>query len=194
MEFKKLKTNKGNCINSLFLIKPKIFRDNRGFFYESWNQVHFDKKIGSTIFCQDNHSKSVQGVLRGIHYQLSPYAQGKLIRCTKGNIFDIAIDLRKNSKTYKEWIGVELNDINKFSLWIPEGFGHGFLTLSKDAEVQYKVTRKWHKDFEKSLLWSDPDIGINWPLSQLDNKMPLTSIKDSQAITIKEAEALDFVF
>lgn len=194
MDFKKLKTNKGNFINSLFLIKPKIFRDNRGFFYESWNQVNFDKKIGPTIFCQDNHSKSEKGVLRGIHYQLSPYAQGKLIRCTKGNIFDIAIDLRKKSATYKEWIGVELNDVNKFLLWIPEGFGHGFLTLSKDAEVQYKVTRKWHKGFEKSLLWSDPDIGINWPLSQIDKKMPLTSLKDSKAITIKEAEALDFVF
>ena len=194
MEFKKLKTNKGNFINSLFLIKPKIFRDNRGFFYESWNQVNFDKKIGPTIFCQDNHSKSEKGVLRGIHYQLSPYAQGKLVRCTKGKIFDIAIDLRKNSATYKEWIGVELNDVNKFLLWIPEGFGHGFLTLSEDAEVQYKVTRNWNKSFEKSLLWSDPDIAINWPLSQLDKKMPLTSPKDSQAITIKEAEALDFVF
>lgn len=194
MDFKKLKTNKGNFINNLFLIKPKIFKDNRGFFYESWNQIYFDKKVGPTIFCQDNHSKSEKGVLRGIHYQLSPYAQGKLVRCTKGKIFDIAIDLRKNSATYKEWIGVELNDENKFLLWIPEGFGHGFLTLSKDAEVQYKVTRNWHKSFEKSLLWSDPDIAINWPLSQLDKKMPLTSPKDSQAITIKEAEALDFVF
>ena len=184
MDFKKLKTNKGNFINNLFLIKPKIFKDNRGFFYESWNQLCFDKKVGHTIFCQDNHSKSEKGVLRGIHYQLSPYAQGKLVRCTKGKIFDIAIDLRKNSATYKEWIGVELNDVNKFLLWIPEGFGHGFLTLSEDAEVQYKVTRNWNKSFEKSLLWSDPDIAINWPLSQLD----------SQAITIKEAEALDFVF
>ena len=132
--------------------------------------------------------------MRGIHYQLSPYAQGKLVRCTKGKIFDIAIDLRKESNTFKEWIGVELNDLNKYLLWIPEGFGHGFLTLCQDTEVQYKVTKKWNKEFEKSLLWNDPDIDINWPLSQLNKKIPKTSIKDSQALTIKEAEELGFIF
>lgn len=194
MDFKNLKTNKGNLIDGILLIKPKIFRDDRGFFYESWNQVTFDEKVEPTIFCQDNHSKSEEGVLRGIHYQLSPYAQGKLVRCTKGKIFDIAIDLRKESNTFKEWIGVELNDLNKYLLWIPEGFGHGFLTLCQDTEVQYKVTKKWNKEFEKSLLWNDPDIDINWPLSQLNKKIPKTSIKDSQALTIKEAEELGFIF
>ena len=188
-----LKTNKNNLLDGIALIKPVIFSDQRGFFYESWNSVNFNEKIARKNFCQDNHSHSLRGVLRGIHYQLNPFAQGKLIRCTKGVIYDVAIDLRKNSPTYKEWAGVELNETNKYSLWIPEGFGHGFLTLSKVADVQYKVTKRWDKESEKSILWNDPDLKIDWPLNEIDNE-PLISEKDSAGLTIKQAEKFDFVF
>ena len=186
-----LKTNKGNSINEVILIKPDIFTDKRGFFYESWNSNSFKKIIGKTNFCQDNHSNSIKGVLRGIHYQLNPTAQGKLVRCTKGEIYDVAVDLRKRSNTYKEWIGVKLNELNKDLFWIPEGFGHGFLTLSDIAEVQYKVTKPWDKLSEKSLLWNDSDLNIDWPLNKIS---PILSKKDALGITIKEAENMDFVF
>ena len=186
-----LKTNKGNSINEVILIKPDIFTDKRGFFYESWNSNSFKKIIGKTNFCQDNHSNSIKGVLRGIHYQLNPTAQGKLVRCTKGEIYDVAVDLRKRSNTYKEWIGVKLNELNKDLFWIPEGFGHGFLTLSDIAEVQYKVTKPWDKLSEKSLLWNDSDLNIDWPLNKIS---PIISKKDALGITIKEAENMDFVF
>ncbi|ABV51064.1 dTDP-4-dehydrorhamnose 3,5-epimerase and related enzymes [Prochlorococcus marinus str. MIT 9215] len=186
-----LKTNKGNSINEVILIKPDIFSDKRGFFYESWNSNSFKKIIGNTNFCQDNHSNSIKGVLRGIHYQLNPTAQGKLVRCTKGEIYDVAVDLRKRSNTYKEWIGVKLNELNKNLFWIPEGFGHGFLTLSDIAEVQYKVTKPWDKLSEKSLLWNDSDLNIDWPLNKIS---PIISKKDALGITIKEAENMDFVF
>ena len=189
-----LKTNKNNLLDGVALIKPEIFFDQRGFFYESWNSVNFNETIAKKNFCQDNHSHSLRGVLRGIHYQLNPFAQGKLIRCTKGMIYDIAIDLRKNSPTYKEWAGIELNETNKYSLWIPEGFGHGFLTLSKVADVQYKVTKRWDKESEKSIIWNDPDLKIDWPLNKLDSHQPLISEKDSAGLTIKQAEKLDFVF
>ena len=189
-----LKTNKNNLLDGVALIKPEIFFDQRGFFYESWNSVNFNERIAKKNFCQDNHSHSLRGVLRGIHYQLNPFAQGKLIRCTKGVIYDVAIDLRKNSPTYKEWAGIELNETNKYSLWIPEGFGHGFLTLSKVADVQYKVTKRWDKESEKSILWNDPDLKIDWPINKLDSHQPLISEKDSAGLTIKQAEKLDFVF
>ena len=189
----KLKTNKNNLLDGVILIKPRIFYDQRGFFYESWNSVNFNENIAITDFCQDNHSRSSKGVLRGIHYQLNPFAQGKLIRCTKGRIFDVAVDLRKDSATYKEWVGIELNETNKYLLWIPEGFGHGFLTLSKEADVQYKVTEKWNKESEKSILWNDPDLNIDWPLKLIVNG-PLISKKDSAGLTIKQAEKLNFVF
>ena len=188
-----LKTNKNNLLDGVALIKPEIFSDQRGFFYESWNSVNFNKTIARKNFCQDNHSHSLRGVLRGIHYQLNPFAQGKLIRCTKGVIYDVAIDLRKNSPTYKEWISVLLNETNKHLLWIPEGFGHGFLTLSKVADVQYKVTQRWDKESEKSILWNDPDLKIDWPLNEIDNE-PLISEKDSAGLTFKQAEKFDFVF
>ena len=188
-----LKTSKNNLLDGVLLIKPEIFSDNRGFFYESWNEDKFNEKISLKNFCQDNHSQSSNGVLRGIHYQLNPFAQGKLIRCTKGRIFDVAIDLRKDSPTYREWASIELNETNKYLLWIPEGFGHGFLTLSKVADVQYKVTKKWNKESEKSILWNDPDLSIDWPLKILVDE-PLVSKKDSAGLTIKQAEKLNFVF
>ena len=190
----RLKTNKNNLLEGVILIKPKIFSDIRGFFYESWNSVKFNEKIAVTNFCQDNHSHSLKGVLRGIHYQLNPFAQGKLIRCIKGEIFDVAIDLRKDSPTYKEWASIELNETNKYLLWIPEGFGHGFLTLSSFADVQYKVTKKWDKESEKSILWNDPDLKIDWPINKLDSDEPLLSEKDSNGFTMKQAEKHNFIF
>ena len=190
----KLKTNKNNLLDGVILIKPRIFYDQRGFFYESWNSVNFNENIAITDFCQDNHSRSSKGVLRGIHYQLNPFAQGKLIRCTKGAIYDVAIDLRKNSPTYKEWASIELNEINKFLLWIPEGFGHGFLTLSNFAELQYKVTKRWEKKSEKSIVWNDPDLKINWPFDQINDDELIISEKDSNGLTIKQAEEQDFIF
>ena len=189
-----LKTNKNNLLEDVILIKPEIFTDKRGFFYESWNSVNFNEKIAVKNFCQDNHSHSLRGVLRGIHYQLNPHAQGKLIRCTKGAIYDVAVDLRKNSPTYKEWISIELNETNKNLLWIPEGFGHGFLTLSQFADVQYKVTKEWDRESEKSILWDDPDLKIDWPINKLDSDQPLISEKDSLGLTVKQAEMLDFIF
>ncbi len=191
MIINKLETNKGNVLNYVFLIKPEIYFDERGFFYESWNSKKFNEKFGHVNFCQDNHSHSSRGVIRGIHYQLDPYSQGKLVRCTRGSIFDIAVDLRKNSPTYKEWVGIELNEKNKYLLWIPEGFGHGFLTISRVADVQYKVTKKWDKDSEKIILWNDPDLKIDWPLKRIK---PLVSEKDSLGLTSQQAEKLNFVF
>ncbi len=194
MKASKLRTNNGKLLDGVLLIKPEIFTDYRGFFYESWNSISFNETISVEKFCQDNHSHSKKGVLRGIHYQSNPKAQGKLIRCTRGNIYDVAVDLRKKSKTYKEWVGIELNALNKYLLWIPEGFGHGFLTLTNFADVQYKVTRQWDKNCEKSILWNDPDLKIDWPLNKLDEFEPILSIKDSIAITIKQAEKLNLVF
>ncbi len=194
MQTIKLKTKQNNFLDGVLLINPEIFSDSRGFFYESWNSASFNKKVSHSNFCQDNHSQSSKGVLRGIHYQVNPHAQGKLVRCTKGLIYDVAVDLRKESKTYKEWIGIRLNEKNKYLLWIPEGFGHGFLTLSKFAEVQYKVTKQWNKISEKSILWNDPDLKIDWPLSELDEIKPIISKKDSAGITINQAEKLNLVF
>ncbi len=189
-----LKTNKNNLLDGVALIKPEIFFDQRGFFYESWNSVNFNETIAKKNFCQDNHSSSSRGVLRGIHYQLNPFAQGKLIRCTKGMIYDVAIDLRKNSPTYREWAGIELNETNKYSLWIPEGFGHGFLTLSKVADVQYKVTKRWDKESEKSIIWNDTDLKIDWPLNKINEDDLRISEKDSNGLTMKQAEELNFIF
>ena len=194
MQTIKLKTKQNNFLDGVLLINPEIFSDSRGFFYESWNSASFNKKVQQANFCQDNHSQSSKGVLRGIHYQVNPHAQGKLVRCTKGAIYDVAVDLRKESKTYKEWIGIRLNEENKYLLWIPEGFGHGFLTLSRFAEVQYKVTRQWNKISERSILWSDPDLKIDWPVSELDERKPIISKKDSAGITINQAEKLNLVF
>ena len=193
MNIKKLKNNNGNLFEAQLII-PEIYEDKRGFFYESWNEELFNKYIGETKFCQDNHSLSKKGVLRGLHYQLNPYAQGKLINCTAGKIYDIAVDLRKDSATFKEWIGIELSSKNKFMLWIPEGFAHGFLTLSDTAEVQYKTTKKWHKEAEKSIIWNDRDLNLKWPVKELDDNCPILSIKDEHAMTINEAEEKNYLY
>lgn len=164
------------------IIEPKVFGDERGFFFESFNQKLFEEAIGRPVtFVQDNHSKSSKGVLRGLHYQLSPYAQGKLVRCVVGEVFDVAVDIRKNSPTFGQWVGLNLSAENKRQLWIPEGFAHGFLTLSETAEFVYKTTSFYHQASERSIRWDDRDISIAWPCT--GNGFVLAS-KDLNAQTL----------
>ena len=190
MEYLKVNSNKGNVIKGPLVIKPKIFIDDRGYFFESWNHKEFTKIISKEVnFVQDNHSKSKFGVLRGLHYQLRPRAQEKLVRCTKGAVFDVLVDIRKDSVTYGEWFSINLNEKNKYQLWIPEGFVHGFLTLKDLSEVQYKTNEYWDKDYERSLLWKDLDINISWPVLNSNKKCNIiTNHKDSIAPTLKEIE------
>lgn len=151
-------------IPDVLLIEPEIFGDNRGFFFESFNQENFEKVIGKKInFVQDNHSKSIKGVLRGLHYQLPPKAQGKIVRVTQGEVFDVVVDLRQSSATFGKWVGEILSSENKKQIWIPEGFAHGFLTLSDTAEFLYKTTDFYSLEHEHSISWNDPNIGIKWP-------------------------------
>jgi dTDP-4-dehydrorhamnose 3,5-epimerase len=165
-------------IPEVILIEPQIFADERGFFFESYHEAKFSEAVGKAIhFVQDNHSKSVKGVLRGLHYQLEPMAQGKLVRVTEGEIFDVAIDIRKHSPTFGKYVSAVLSAENKHQLWIPEGFAHGFLTLSDTAEVLYKTTAFYSKEHDRSILWNDKTIAINWP-----NVAPIIlSEKDAQA-------------
>ena len=189
-DHKQLSTTKGIKVNGPILIKPKIFRDERGFFFESWNQKDWEDILKQynqvpQNFCQDNHSKSCKGVLRGLHFQKRPYPQAKLVRCIFGEIYDVAVDIRKNSISYGEWVGTYLNSTNNHQFWIPEGFAHGFLTISQYAEVNYKTTNYWNKNFEESLLWNDSDISIDWPLESLKNETLKISDKDKNAKTFK---------
>ena len=188
MEYFNINSNKGNLIKGPLIIKPSIFRDNRGYFFESWNNSEFNTIISREVdFVQDNHSKSKFGVLRGLHYQLKPKAQAKLVRCTKGEIFDVLVDIRKDSDTYCEWSSIVLNEKNKLQFWIPEGFAHGFMSLKDFSEVQYKTNEYWDKDHERSLLWKDSDLNINWPLANTNEKCKIiTNYKDSIAPTLKE--------
>ena len=186
MKFEFLKSNKGYQFSGIFHIFPKIFEDSRGFFYESWNQDEFNKLVNKEVnFVQDNHSKSKKGVLRGLHYQLPKKTQGKLVRCSSGKVFDVFVDLRKNMNTFGQWGGVELNSDQKNLIWIPEGFAHGFLTISQFAELQYKTTNFWSSAHEKSILWNDSYINISWPLTKLGLEKPNLSYKDSSAETLK---------
>lgn len=169
-------------LDGVVVLKPQVFGDERGWFTESFNCRRFREVTGhSGAFVQDNHSRSEHGVLRGIHFQTPAAAQGKLIRATRGEIFDVAVDLRQNSPTFGQWYGVRLSADNHRQLWVPVGFGHAFLVLSSVAEVQYKVDEHWSPDHERSLLWSDPAIGITWP--DVDNI--LLSEKDERATTLK---------
>ena len=181
-------TKNGNLVNGPLVISPNIFEDDRGFFYESWNDKTFKEilKKEDICFVQDNHSKSSIGVLRGLHYQLPPFAQGKLVRCTLGEIYDVAIDLRKNSLTFGESISVKLSSNNKNQFWIPEGFAHGFLTLSNFAEVQYKATNFWNKSSERSIKWNDKDLKIDWPTKEIGEEQIKTNQKDSNGKKLKD--------
>ncbi|MFM5019578.1 dTDP-4-dehydrorhamnose 3,5-epimerase [Aeromonas rivipollensis] len=159
------------------IIEPKVFGDERGFFFESFNQQQFEAAIGRSVnFVQDNHSKSSKGVLRGLHYQLPPHAQGKLVRCVVGEVFDVAVDIRQSSPTFGQWVGVHLSAENKRQLWIPEGFAHGFVTLSETAEFLYKTTNYYSPCSETCIKWNDESLAISWPENN-----PLLSNKDSQA-------------
>ena len=178
MKIKKLFINQNTLLKGPLLIKNKVFFDERGYFKESWNQKKFNEIIGSNeVFVQDNHSLSYKGVLRGMHYQRAPMEQGKLLRCIKGKIFDVLVDIRKDSQTNMKWIGLELDSNNHEQLWIPKGFAHGFLTLTDEAEVQYKTTEYWSKEHEETIKWDDPQIAIKWPVT----KPPKLSEKDNIA-------------
>ena len=152
------------AIPDVLLIEPQVFADERGFFFESFNQERFEKAVGKKInFVQDNHSKSLMGVLRGLHYQLPPKAQGKLVHVIQGEVFDVAVDLRESSSTFGKWVGQVISAENKKQLWIPEGFAHGFLTLSDTAEFLYKTTDFYSPEDEACILWNDKNINIEWP-------------------------------
>jgi len=195
MQVEQLHTAAGQVVEGPLLITPKLFGDDRGFFFESWNQSRFDVAVGAvTSFSQDNHSCSSKGVLRGLHYQLEPEPQGKLVRCPVGAIFDVAVDLRRSSPTFGQWVGAELSAENQQQLWVPVGFGHGFLTLSDTAEVLYKASGFWSKSCERSLLWNDPDLAIAWPLEALGIREPQLADKDSAGPTLAEALAAGEVF
>lgn len=171
-------------IADLKIIEPAIFGDKRGFFFESFNKIKFEEAIGYSVdFVQDNHSKSTKGVLRGLHYQLAPHAQGKLVRCVEGEVFDVAVDIRKSSSTFGQWVGVHLSAENKRQFWIPEGFAHGFVTLSESAEFLYKTTNYYAPQSERSIRWNDQDLNIVWPL-----KTVLLSEKDKNASFIKNTD------
>jgi len=171
----KIKSSKNNILEGLLMLEPNLIRDNRGFFFESWNEYKFNNIINEKInFVQDNHAYSFKNVIRGLHYQLEPFEQGKLISCSKGIIFDVAVDIRSNSPTFKEWGSVILDSERHNQLWIPKGFAHGYQVLSEFAHVNYKVTNYWSKEHESSIKWNDPEIGIEWPIS----KEPILSKKD----------------
>jgi len=171
-------------IPDVLLIEPQVFGDDRGFFYESFNQNKFEAALGHKInFVQDNHSKSVKGVLRGLHYQLPPKAQSKLVRVIQGEVFDVAVDVRHSSPTFGKWVGEILTGQNKKQLWIPEGFAHGFLTLSDTAEFLYKTTDFYSPEYEQSIVWNDETIGIKWPFDE----HILLSSKDMLAKSIEMA-------
>lgn len=176
----------------VWLIEPKVFTDERGYFFESFNQCIFEKVIGRSVsFVQDNHSLSKYGVLRGLHYQTAPYAQGKLVRVVSGEVFDVAVDIRRNSPRFGQWTAAYLTSENKHQLWIPEGFAHGFLTLSSSAELVYKTTNYYAPEFERCVKWNDAQIEIKWPLPEGIN-WPLLSTKDLTGIGLHLTEETQF--
>lgn len=176
-------------IPDVILIKPKVFGDERGFFMETYKKPLFAANNINEEFIQDNHSKSAKGVLRGLHYQLNPKAQGKLVRCVSGAVFDVAVDIRRDSPTFGKWAGFELSATNKHMLWIPPGFAHGFLTLEDNTEFLYKTTNGYAPELDRGIKFDDPAIGIDWPqISGL-----LLSEKDKQQPLLKDAE-INFVY
>ena len=188
MKAESLYTHQGTALAGPLLITPRVFGDSRGFFFESWNEQMFQAVLtaegqAAPAFVQDNHSRSALGVLRGLHYQLPPHPQGKLVRCVLGEVFDVAVDLRQSSPTFGQWVGAMLNAANHQQLWVPVGFAHGFLTLSEHAEVLYKTTDFWNRDSERAIRWDDPQLAIAWPIPSRDTapERPLLSEKDALA-------------
>ena len=172
-------------IPDVIIIEPNVFGDDRGFFYESFNQANFEEVVErKVIFVQDNHSKSIKNVLRGLHYQVDQ-PQGKLVRVLSGEVFDVAVDIRKSSPTFGQWVGETLSAKNKRQLWIPEGFAHGFLTLSETAEFLYKTTNYYAPQFERCIAWDDPSLKIDWPIYE---ELPILSEKDTLGKKLQFAE------
>ncbi len=172
------------AIPDVLVLEPKVFGDARGFFFESFNARDFAQATGLKVeFVQDNHSKSSRGVLRGLHYQIQ-HAQGKLVRVVQGEVFDVAVDLRRSSPTFGRWVGERLNADNHRQMWIPPGFAHGFVVTSQSAEFLYKTTDYWYPEHERSLLWNDPAIGIDWAIEG----QPLLAAKDAAAPILRDAE------
>lgn len=172
------------AIADVLLIEPKVFGDDRGFFFESFNQRRWLESTGlDRDFVQDNHSRSGKGVLRGLHYQIRQ-PQGKLVRVVKGEVFDVAVDLRRSSATFGKWVGMVLSAENKKQLWVPEGFGHGFLVLSETAEFLYRTTDYYAPEHERCIVWNDADLGIRWPIAEL----PILSPKDAAGLAFRDAE------
>lgn len=183
----------------VLILTPAVFGDDRGYFFESWNRRHFTAALGVAeaelpAFVQDNQSRSSRGVLRGLHYQVEPEPQAKLVRCVAGEIFDVAVDLRRDSVTFGQWTGARLSGTNHQQLWVPAGFAHGFLTLSESAEVLYKTAGFWNRTCERSLLWNDPAIGITWPTEALEGQETRLSAKDAEAPTLAQAVDAGDVF
>jgi dTDP-4-dehydrorhamnose 3,5-epimerase len=176
-------------ISEVLVIEPKVFGDSRGFFFESFNHKNFSQATGLDVkFVQDNHSRSVKGVLRGLHYQIRQ-PQGKLVRVVRGQVFDVAVDIRRSSPTFGRWVGVELTEDNYRQLWVPSGFAHGFYVLSDTADFLYKTTDYYFPDLERSLLWNDPAIAVPWPIQA--DVSPIISAKDKIAPKLADAELFD---
>jgi len=181
-----LNSHGGELVEGPLLLTPQVFGDERGFFFESWNQQRWQQALAehgqsAAAFVQDNQSRSSRGVLRGLHFQVPPHPQGKLVRCVFGEIFDVAVDIRHDSPTLGQWVGVRLSAANHQQLWVPPGFAHGFLTLSEQAEVLYKTTDFWSRDCERAIRWDDPQIAVAWPLQALAGAEPQLSAKDAEA-------------
>jgi dTDP-4-dehydrorhamnose 3,5-epimerase len=177
-------TSTPTAIPEVLILTPQVFGDARGFFYESFNESDFHKITGLAVhFVQDNHSKSARGVLRGLHYQIQ-HPQGKLVRVVQGEVFDVAVDLRQPSPTFGQWVGVHLSETNRQQLWVPPGFAHGFVVLSEFAEFLYKTTDYWFPEHERSLVWNDPDLAIEWPI----DFQPQLAAKDQNGLLLKTAE------
>ncbi len=175
------------AIPEVVLIEPKVFGDARGFFFESFNQKAFNEATGTDLdFVQDNHSRSSKGVLRGLHYQIKQ-AQGKLVRVVRGSVFDVAVDVRKSSPTFGQWVGAELTEENQHQLWVPPGFAHGFVVLSESADFLYKTTDYYAPEYERCIAWNDADIGVDWHY----DGVPSLSAKDAQGAAFKNAEVFE---
>jgi dTDP-4-dehydrorhamnose 3,5-epimerase len=175
------------AIPDVIVIEPTVFGDDRGYFFESFSERAFRAAVGKrVVFLQDNHSRSRQGVLRGLHCQMPPHAQGKLVRVVSGEVFDVAVDIRKGSPTFGRWVGEILSDVNHKQLWIPPGFAHGYLTISESADFIYKTTDFYFPELETCISWNDPQLGINWPI----RGDPIISMKDANGISFAEAQHL----
>jgi len=177
------------ALPEVLLIEPQVFGDARGFFLESWNEARFNAALGYEVhFVQDNHSRSARGVLRGLHFQRPPHAQGKLVRCAAGAVFDVAVDLRRSSPNFGRWVGYELSAENQRQLWIPPGFGHGFVVVSETADFLYKTSGRYAPELEGAVRWDDPTIGIDWTLG---GEAPKLSAKDVAAPLLADAQTFD---